>query len=121
MKRLALFLCVLLSPVVHAGEFVTVIGGGVKVNNFSSAILDPECTQVFMPSRGNRGWSSCGGSNPIFIGWPIAYDFNDRRSRIGWFHFSSYFDGGELLLGGGDRHETHFNCLCFTHTIRWGR
>ena len=120
MKRL-IFLLAFLCAEVQAGEFVTVLGVGLKFNNFSSAILDPECKQVDMRARGGRGPSSCGGNNPIFIGWPIAFDFNGRRTRIGWFHFSSIGDGGGVISWRGDRHETRFNCFCMTHTIRWKR
>lgn len=106
-------------PLMANAEFVTVLGVGLKANNFSSAILDPECDQVFMPARGNRGWSSCGGNNPIFVGWPIAYDFGNWR--VGWFHFSSFFDGGNSIGSVGDEHEVHMNCFCATYTVRWTR
>lgn len=81
----------------------------------------PVCEQavVVVPSWPDNpradGLYSCGGDNPLFIGWPIAWqsNFSDVWTiRAGWFHFSHWFDGGR-------DHELHMDCICSTVTLNW--
>lgn len=99
-------------------DVITEIGGGWKLNGTTSLVLQPNChsaviyeTRPVDPGR-NDGLTSCGGDNPLFVGWPIAYQTPDARFRIGWFHMSHWFDGGR------DR-ETHLDCLCASWTFNW--
>lgn len=104
----------------HAG-LVTEIGGGWKDFNTTSYLMQSVCKKVVVVKpeypENPRGSSpySCGGDNPVFIGWPIAWDFELKRGntvRLGWFHQSQWFD---------NKGELHFDCLCATWTIKWGR
>lgn len=129
MKRAILFCGLLAWGSAHA-DLVTEIGGGIKFNE--SAVLDPRCRQVVIyDARGGFAVDSdtgnptrsapCGGDNPAFIGWPLAWDF-PQGLRFGWFHYSNLLDGRELshLTSTGDRFETSLNCLCFTKAFHWG-
>lgn len=110
-------------------DVVTEIGGGVKFN--MSYLLEPSCRKAIVTQPGwpenprgetinaPSGEFSCGGDNPVFVGWPIAYQTPNGRFRIGWFHMSHWFDGGEFNFFGGDDAETHFNCLCASWTFNW--
>lgn len=114
-------------------DIVTEWGWGVKLPHSTSAILLPICQQVHLtgwqqnsPDSPNfgKGLSSCGGDNPAFIGWPIAWEsdwFGKRdgfKLRGGWFHYSNWFDGGKYLQGG-DSHETSMDMAAFTITFNW--
>jgi hypothetical protein len=103
------------------GEFVTELGMGYKMPRTTSLVLVPECETALVraPTIPEYDYlnSSCGGDNPAFIGWPVAYEWQvgDVYSvRAGWFHYSNWFDGGS------DR-ETHMDLLAVTVTIHWGR
>jgi hypothetical protein len=64
------------------GELITELGMGYKIPQTTSTVLLPQCHQVheieFRPAaqEGDSYWgrndASCGGDNPIFVGWPIA-------------------------------------------------
>lgn len=126
-------LVLLLAPVLASADVVTEFGLGVKVRQ--SVLFHPSCDVVDIPAanpvrleRGHlgRATASCGGDNPIFVGWPIAYE-KDRgpwRWRVGWFHLSSIGDGGGRiaeLLGSGDGRELSFDCVCATATFNWSQ
>ena len=133
MKHLAWTLLLLALPV--KADWVTEIGMGYKIPGQYSAILDPLCQQVLLtgehftsPDSPNFGKvrSSCGGDNPVFIGWPIAWQsdgigkHNATTWRIGWFHLSHWFDGGNIFKGG-DRHETSMDALAVSITMNWSQ
>jgi len=114
-----------------SADVITEFGGGYKAR--VSAVLEPICKQVMLtgeqqhsPSSPNygKGLASCGGDNPAFIGWPIAWQSKENGKfgaftyRIGWFHYSNWFDGGNYLPGG-DRHETSMDLLAGTITFNW--
>lgn len=128
MKRLIYVL--LLVPALASADIVTEFGLGWKVNQ--SVVLHPDCNYVhihdtnpvkFTALHLGREHASCGGSNPIFIGWPIAFE-RERdpwRWRVGWFHLSSIADGHGRFSQwlGSDRRETHLDCICATATFNW--
>lgn len=100
-------------------DIVSELGGGIKLPG-SSYVLQPKCRKViaFEPDDGRD--YPCGGDNPAFIGWPVAWERPDGNLRVGWFHYSNWFDGGELSqLSGGDKYETQFNCLCVSWKFNW--
>ena len=113
-------------------DWVTEIGIGYKLD-VSSAILHPKCTLVDIPlsnplrsDRNSPHWgrsdASCGGDNPVFIGYPIRWESNMKGPWQwfgGWFHFSSFADGGNLLDWGGDRHEVHMDALVIGARFNW--
>lgn len=117
-------------------DIVTEFGMGWKTPN-SSLVLQPECTQVrpvgeIVDSPDSRyfgrRFASCGGNNPAFIGWPIAWQtegfgkYGAFTGRVGWFHYSNWFDGGNVVSAfGGDRHETHMDLIAGTITFNWTR
>jgi hypothetical protein len=84
-----------------AGLF-TELGGGYKDFSTTSYILRSECAQIEE--------EKCGGDQPVFIGYPIAWEFKNGRTTIGWFHMSHWFDGNG---------ESHFDCICVTHRFYW--
>lgn len=101
-------------------DIITEFGAGVKSPGTTSVIMRKEChlatiieTRPDTPGLNYRD-ASCGGDDPVFIGWPVAWqkDFGVWTLRAGWFHFSHWFDGRE------DR-ELHMDCACFTATINW--
>lgn len=130
-------LCLMIGSCDRAkADVITEFGMGWKSPNTSIVML-PECRQVHLHddlSPGlkltdptSRHWgrptTSCGGDNPAFIGWPIAWESKWRGSfkyRVGWFHYSNWFDGGKYLKGG-DRHETHMDLVAGTITFNWTR
>ena len=98
------------------GGFITEIGGGWKDFDTTSYLMQSDCKKAIVVApvwpenpRGLHPYS-CGGDNPVFIGWPLAWEFNNGNTRIGWFHQSQWFDG---------RGELHFDCLCASHRFRW--
>jgi len=120
---LVLLLAMVVSLKAHAG-MLTEIGGGLKVA--TSNVLDPACRQVFIVDADhslmfdelNRQKTvPCGGRNPIFIGWPIAWETPNGNTRLGWFHMSHWSDGPPFNHHG----ETAFNCICATHKFYWSR
>ena len=119
---LAMILLMLSSTSTAEGwEIITTVGGGLKFNNYSSALFDPECNQAFMFERGERGLSSCGGDNPIFHAWVLAAKKCTRLwcHRLGLYHQSHAFDGGEFTWFGGDKHELNYNCFCYEGEFNW--
>ena len=108
-------------------DVVSTMGTGFKLNNQSSAVLDPNCTMILFTQgkefRNGRKEASCGGDNPIFIGWPIAMEKNMPYWRVkwGWFHMSSIFDGSKLDWLHGDQREVHFDCVCMEATFNWSK
>lgn len=113
-------LLLLLALPAHA-DIISEFGMGVKVST-TSYVMRPECHTVYSYPPGDRPEAgflrSCGGDNPTFVGWPLAYEWTSPsgryRLRGGWFHYSNWFDGGR-------RRETHMDCLCGSLTIRWRR
>lgn len=114
-------------------DWVTEVGMGYKMPN-TSYLLMPACqkAQVVAPlwpenPRPPPQTYSCGGDNPAFIGWPIAWQSDELGKygaytvRAGWFHYSNWFDGGELqnVTRTGDRYETYMNLLAVTATFNW--
>lgn len=126
---LALHMC---TPA-YADGWLTEFGGGYKLPDTTSVVLLPECHQATpFTIEGervrDRATASCGGDNPVFVGWPIAYEWDEcfipsMTCRLGWFHMSHWGDGrGKIAqLLGGDGRETHMDCLCITFTKRWGK
>jgi hypothetical protein len=118
--RIAVLL--LLLPMTAAADIVTEFGAGVKLGRSTSYLLLPACEYAIVVSppwpenpRGTTHSYSCGGDNPAFIGWPVAWqsDFSDVWTiRVGWFHYSNWFDGGR------DR-ETHMDAIAVTTTFNW--
>lgn len=119
MRSLALL--ALLAFPAHA-DLITEIGGGIKFG--ASYAVDPRCSTLIVPGKttpeGAIVTVPCGGDDPVFVGWPIAWDFPNGL-RFGLFHYSNWFDGGEAVWFGGDKNETNFNCLCVSKTIHWRR
>jgi hypothetical protein len=115
-------------PARAEGSLVTEVGMGYKIEATTSTVLLPDCHRVtgieFQPEQreGDESWgrvsASCGGDNPVFIGWPLAYEWESKtgalRWRAGWFHYSHWFDGHS------DR-ETHFDAAAVSVTIVWGK
>lgn len=98
-------------------DIVTEFGVGYKLPQTTSYVLRPECHTVVASNSAHRELASCGGDNPAFIGWPIAWERTfDRpwRLRVGWFHFSHWGDGGK------DR-ETHMDAAVVSVTRIWRR
>jgi len=122
MKLFVLLASLLLTTQVKA-DVITELGGGWKIPYTTSYLMQEDCkqAQVINPpllSPEGRPWTplvySCGGDDPVFVGWPIAWEKNleKGRFRIGWFHMSHWFDSvGEL----------HMDCLCASWTKVWKR
>jgi hypothetical protein len=119
----AALLCAALAAPAHA-DIVSEFGMGVKMPS-TSYLLVPSCDQaiVIQPEwpENPRGLSdpySCGGDNPAFVGWPIAYErefLNGAlRFRGGWFHYSNWFDGGRSF-------ETHADIAAASVTVNWSQ
>jgi hypothetical protein len=110
-------------PLIAKADVISEIGGGYKFTY--SDVLSPKCEYVFLTQatkedfmfdgQGRQKTVPCGGTNPIFIGWPVAYQTPDARFRIGWFHMSHWFSGEPF----NNKPETNFNCLCTTWTVNW--
>lgn len=114
LAAIALTAIALASESASAGGLITEFGGGIKLNTTSFPML-PECKKVVVVDPANNPRHadpfSCGGDDPIFIGWPIAWEF-DNGTKLGWFHYSHWFDG---------RGELHLDCVCASWTKRWHR
>jgi hypothetical protein len=105
----------------HAGEFITELGGGYKDFPSTSFLMTSDCQKAIVTNpewptnpRPGQEWS-CGGDNPVFVGWPIAYEWTltrGNRVRLGHFHLSQWFD---------NQGEVHLDCLCASFTFRWSR
>jgi hypothetical protein len=102
-------------------DIITELGAGMKYPATTSVVLQEVCHEALVtetrpptPSLDYR-LSSCGGDNPVFIGWPVAWEstFSSIWTvRAGWFHLSHWFDGGS------DR-EVHMDALVVTTTFNW--
>lgn len=117
MKLLAAALILL--PLQALADVITEFGAGGKMPRTTSYVLLPACHTIysFLPEgRPADGFiRSCGGDNPLFVGWPVAWqsDFSDVWTlRAGWFHMSHWADGGK------DR-ETHMDAIVITATFNW--
>jgi hypothetical protein len=114
----ALALCVLL-PLQARADLVTEFGGGYVLPG-TSFVNRPECWMVTpmrapgVPAHSPYELDSCGGHDPVFVGWPIAWEFQGG-TKIGVFHMSHWFDG-KPFKGDG---EASFTCLCATWTHHW--
>lgn len=116
-----LLAALLMLPLTAFADIVTEFGAGYKLPRSTSVLLLPEChlatiiqTQPSTPRLDFRN-ASCGGDNPAFIGWPVAWQssFSDIWTvRTGWFHLSQWFDGGK------DR-EIHMDAIAVTTTFNW--
>jgi hypothetical protein len=102
-------------------EVVTEFGGGWKSPYTTSLVMREYCHSAMVietrPDHPEYNYllSSCGGDNPVFVGWPVAWqsEFSDVWTiRAGWFHLSHWFDGN------ADR-EVHMDCACATVTFSW--
>lgn len=100
-------------------DVITDIGVGYKLPTTSVVMLE-DCHEVEIvetrPARPDLDYrrASCGGDNPAFIGWPIAWerDFGVWTLRAGWFHLSHWFDGKS-------RRELHMDAAAVSVTINW--
>lgn len=111
------------APLAHA-DIISEFGGGLKVA--SSEVFDPGCRRVFIVDadrsvmfdpKGRQKTVSCGGSNPVFVGWPIAWESPNGNTRVGWFHISHWFSGPPF----NHDYELTMNCLCAVHKFHWSR
>lgn len=122
MKKLMMVLAAASLLPVNAlkADIITEFGAGIKIPASTSILMLEECHVAqpleMRPSDPSLEYrvSSCGGDDPIFIGWPIAWekDFGVWSVRAGWFHFSHWFDGGR------DR-ELHMDAGAVTATFNW--
>lgn len=109
------------------GGLITEIGGGLALPApYTSKLAAPSCWAAVpqrnmgtyaAPANGDSGelWA-CGGHNPVFIGWPIAWEF-PNGVRLGVFHLSHWFDGPPFKGDG----EIAYTCVCASWTVHWGR
>lgn len=107
----------------HA-EMISEFGGGLKLAY--SEVFDPGCRQVFIVDAdrgtmfdglGRQKTVPCGGANPVFIGWPVAWDSPNGNTRIGWFHISHWTSGAPF----NHDNELTMNCICATHKFSWSK
>ena len=113
---IALLAALLCAPAFAEGRLITEIGGGVKVSQGSSYLMMPDCKKAVVTVgennlRGPGGEYSCGGNNPVFVGWVLAWEF-PSGVKLGYFHQSQWFD---------HEGEIKFNCLCASGTIDWSK
>ena len=115
-----LFVGLLLLATCARADVVSEFGMGYKMPYTTSVVMLPQCHVVVplgvdgSPVLGRKS-ASCGGDNPAFVGWPIAWekDFDGPLSiRAGWFHYSNWFDGGR-------GRETHMDLAAVTLTVNW--
>jgi len=100
-------------------EWISEIGMGYKIPDTSSFIFHPRChtlTHADPRVSGERAETSCGGKNPVFVGWPIAWEKCYRGgsvcARTGWFHLSSWFD---------HKKEIHMDALSTSVSFNWSK
>lgn len=119
---IAVMLACLLPVNALKADVITEFGAGVKSPGTTSVLMRKEChlatiieTKPDTPSLDYRD-ASCGGDDPIFIGWPIAWekDLGVWTVRAGWFHFSHWFDGKS------DR-ELHMDAAAVTAKFNWSK
>ena len=116
MKTIVLILSLLLCAPAFAQRLITELGGGIKLPQGSSYLMMPDCKKAIVSQgenilRGPTGEYSCGGNNPVFVGWVLAWEF-PSGVKLGYFHQSQWFDR---------KGEIKFNCLCASGTIDWTR
>lgn len=118
-------------------EVVSEIAMGWKTNAGTDAVFDPECIRIgVLTPRDFRGGGplphvyrdDCGGHPLVYAGYPIAFvkDMGTYQWKIGWFHFSSWFDGGNALYNFEDdpenaKVELSFNCVCGSFQWNWSK
>lgn len=103
-------------PAAAQGGFITEFGGGFMLPQASSYLMTPECYKatVIVPMDNPRSYGglySCGGDDPMFVGWPVAWEF-PNKVKLGIFHYSHWFDNDG---------ESQFTCICASGTIHWRR
>lgn len=105
-------------------DIISEIGGGYKLP--SSEVFSPGCRWVFIVDAdrsvmfdelGRQKTVQCGGSNPVFVGWPVAWESPNGNTRVGWFHMSHWFSGPPF----NHDNELTLNCLCATHKFHWSK
>lgn len=118
-------------------EVVSEIAMGWKTNVGTDAVFDPDCIRIgVLTPRDFRGGGplphvyrdDCGGHPLVYAGYPIAFikDQGNYSWKIGWFHFSSWGDGRNTILGSfedGENGEVElsFNCICGSFQWNWSR
>lgn len=120
MKLRMLALIPLLWANLAGADIITEWGGGVKNPRTTSLVMQEKChvvqvVETIPTDPSVHRVASCGGDDPIFIGWPVAWqsNFSDVWTlRAGWFHYSHWTDGG-------DDRELHMDCICTTVTFNW--
>jgi hypothetical protein len=99
------------------------LGGGYKFAQ--SEVLESTCLHVFLvdakdqqflfDEQGRQKTVKCGGAQPIFVGWPVAWESPNGNTRIGWFHMSHWRSGAPFNKDP----EITFNCVCASHKFTW--
>lgn len=114
-------------------EVVSELSVGWKLNDYSDSLFHSDCVRAeVVTPRDFRPWrhkDDCGGHNLIYAGYPVAVvkQYPWGYVKGGWFHFSSWFDGGNSIFGSlesgeNGRAELDFNCLpCVTVGFNWTR
>lgn len=104
-------------------DVITEFGAGIKNPRTTSLVLQEKCHEVLVTATRPDDPSvyrtaSCGGDDPLFVGWPVAYEWTSPREvfriRAGWFHLSHWFDGGP-------NREVHLDCACVSLTVNWSK
>lgn len=113
-------------------DVITEFGFGYKLPDSTSFVLQERCHTASLIENEHGEWiyyrgpganlpngsgRSCGGDNPLFVGWPVAYEHEFEGPwtiRAGWFHMSHWFDGGS------DR-ETHLDAAVVSFKFNWSK
>ena len=118
MRTIVALLTTLLCAPAQAQRLITELGGGLKVSQGSSYLMMPDCKKAMVvdplwPENPHPPPQvfSCGGDNPVFVGWVLAWEF-PSGIKLGYFHQSQWLDR---------EGEMKFNCLCASGTIDWTR
>lgn len=123
MRPTVLLMTALLLSTQSKADIISEIGGGVTLP-YTSEVMSPQCQYVFVvqgkagfqfDGQGRQKTLPCGGSDPVFVGWPIAWESANGNTRVGWFHFSHWFSGVPFNRDS----ETSYNCLCASHKFHW--
>lgn len=123
--RFAALLLLLYATGVRA-DWITEFGVAYKLESLTSQVLWDDCSVVIITDeslpRGAGNTASCGGDNPAFVGWIIAYEWEGRdeiwRFRGGAFHLSHWFDG-RGSFNRGDGRELSGTWPAATATFNW--
>lgn len=122
MKKLLVLGMLLLATVTAKADIISEFGGGYKTQ--MSQVMNDQCHYVQIVEadngfkfdlQGRVKTTPCGGSQPIFVGWPIAWENEIGNVRVGWFHMSHYRTGPPF----NHDPEISFNCICATYKIDW--